>query len=69
MEIDGGAADLADIVLNELREDEWSAQEIRYEGETRLVRVLVEDERASNGALPLRHHGVYLITAEWAVSD
>ncbi|HYI08885.1 MAG TPA: SDR family NAD(P)-dependent oxidoreductase, partial [Thermoanaerobaculia bacterium] len=63
VEIDGKLPlfERAALVLDELRDGEWNAQEVRYRGHARSVRALVPYTPAQ-GKLPLRSHGVYLLT-------
>jgi len=49
------------LLLEELRDEEWHAQEIRYRDGTRSVRTLVP-QTSVQGDLPLRRNGVYLLT-------
>ncbi|HEY0139907.1 MAG TPA: SDR family NAD(P)-dependent oxidoreductase [Thermoanaerobaculia bacterium] len=56
----------AALIRDELSEDDWTGQEIRYRdhGQTRFVWLLVAQTGAENKSapLPLRQNGVYLIT-------
>ena len=54
-------AEKAALVLEELRDAEWQAQEIRYRDRTRSVLTLVPQSDV-RGDLPLRRNGVYLLT-------
>ncbi|HKO58101.1 MAG TPA: SDR family NAD(P)-dependent oxidoreductase [Thermoanaerobaculia bacterium] len=51
----------ADLVLNEIHDSDWTAQEVRYRSNARFVRRLVPHTPA-RAPLPLRRNGVYLIT-------
>jgi len=58
---DGGWS-LSQILRDELLEGDWSQQEIRYRRDVRHAWELVPQELGSSAALPLRQHGVYLLT-------
>ncbi|MBV9493032.1 MAG: SDR family NAD(P)-dependent oxidoreductase [Acidobacteria bacterium] len=51
----------AALLLEELRDEEGLAQEVRYRDGQRSVRTLVP-QTGMQGDLPLRRHGVYLLT-------
>jgi acyl transferase domain-containing protein len=58
------AAETADIVLDELRDRDWRATEIRYLGRVRHVKELVSFDAGDlgSGPLPLKQNGVYVVT-------
>jgi polyketide synthase PksL len=65
IEVEAGLSISSTVALlrNELADPDWLAQEVRYQGDARLVRALVPlAEPRSASPLPVKKNGVYLIT-------